>query len=274
MARTIFDSKSKVTNEQIEYIKSDVFKSNIHICSQIVINWAGFSQVEAVLSLLQAANDVCDTYSYVHFFQGSDMPIKTQDEIHEFFLKHNGKEFVNIEKSREEMAKRKAKYYHFFCHNRYFRKNKLIKALNFGLVYMQKILHIEKNTDIKLYQGSALFSITGQCAKYILSRAEEIRKRFKFSLAVDEVFIQSVLMDSPYREKIMDIENENTSNARMIDRTRPDGKNSPHIWRKEEVEYLLNLPANFCFARKFDERKDLKAAEILCDTICCKGEYQ
>ena len=221
----------------------------------------GYSQVTAVLRLLELAIEKDCQYRYLHFMQGSDLPIKTQDQIHSFFRKNDGKEFVMVEKNRTQMAVNKTQYRHFFCHNRFFRKNKLMKMLNFGLVELQKILGIKKHLDTDVYQGSALFSITQDCAKYVLSQKFRIRKLFRWSLAGDEVFLQSILMGSVFEEKIENGHQVVSSNARLIDRTRPDGKNSPHVWRNEEFEYIINQPEDMCFARKFDENIDYKIVE-------------
>lgn len=145
-----------------------------------------------------------------------------------------------------------------------------MECLNFGLVYIQKILHIEKSIGIEVYQGSALFSITGECSKYLEARSKDIRKKFGLSLAADEVFLQSILMDSPFSHQIADIDKNTSSNARLIDRTRPDGKNSPHIWRADEFEYIINQPQNICFARKFDEKVDFDIVKKIYEHI--KGE--
>lgn len=48
------------------------------------------------------------------------MPIKTQNEIHDYFNDNLGMEFISIEKNRSLMAQNKAWYCHFFCHNRFF----------------------------------------------------------------------------------------------------------------------------------------------------------
>lgn len=227
----------------------------------------GYSQIDAVLKLISIVNRSGIEYDYLHFFQGADLPIKTQDEIHKYFEDNNGYEFVSVEKDRSLMAQNKAWYRHFFCHNRFFRKSKFMKSLNFGLVYVQKLLHIRKNLDIDLYQGSALFSITGGCARYIETQTSNIHKRFRYSLAADEVFLQTILMNSFYRNNIKDVEKRTSSNARMIDRTRPDGKNSPHTWRKSEGEFLLSLPREYCFARKFEEKIDYEIVEKIYHSI-------
>lgn len=264
----LFDKKAKISTEIKESILSGCKKSKVYILPDIIINWGGWSQIEATLSLLKAVNNSSCEYKYVHFFQGSDMPIKKQNQIHEFFNKMDGYEFVMIEKDRGKMAYNKTHYRHFFCHNRFFRHNKLMKALNFGLVSIQKFLHIETNNDIEMYQGSALFSITGACAKYVQSKEKEIYKRFRYSLAGDECFIQSILMNSDYASKIAGIDKTKSSNARIIDRSRPDGKNSPHVWRLNELSYIFSLPDEYCFARKFDERIDGSIIEkIRCELL-------
>ena len=131
----ILDSKAKVSKEIKDQLTQCVDKSQIEICEQVV-NWAGYSQISAVLNLMEKAIDNSD-YQYLHFMQGSDLPIRSQDDIHNFFNKNDGKEFVQIEFSRKEMANRKAWYRHFFCHNRFFRKNRFVKILNFGLMEVQ-----------------------------------------------------------------------------------------------------------------------------------------
>ncbi|WP_418834323.1 beta-1,6-N-acetylglucosaminyltransferase [Parabacteroides johnsonii] len=155
------------------------------------------SQIETVLYLLKNAIKDGVQYNYLHFFQGSDLPIKKQNEIHSFFDSVNGQEFISVEKDRSTMVLNKCWYRHFFCHKRFYRKNKFMKALNFFFVYVQKILHIRHNIDIDLYQGSALFFITRDLAKYLLEKEPEIQNRFCWSLAADECFIQSVVMSSP-----------------------------------------------------------------------------
>ena len=256
----LLDKKSHISKENIHHLQNVCNRSRVHIMT-MVVNWAGYSQVSAVLALLEAAINTNRNYRYYHFLQGSDLPIKTQDEIHSFFAANDGKEFVMIEKKRTDMAINKTQYRHFFCHNRFFRTSKIMKALNFGLVYIQRALGIKKKIGMDVYQGSALFSITDACAKYVLSKRNEIYKKFRFSLAADEVFLQSILMDSPFGQAIKAVEEDVSENARLIDRSRPDGKNSPHIWRSSEFSYIINQPANMCFARKFVETVDYEIVE-------------
>lgn len=75
-----------------------------------------------MLKLISIVNRSGIEYDYLHFFQGADLPIKTQDEIHKYFEDNNGYEFVSVEKDRSLMAQNKAWYRHFFCYNRFLEK--------------------------------------------------------------------------------------------------------------------------------------------------------
>ena len=68
-------------------------------------------------------------------------------------------------------------------------------------------------------------------------------------------------MASNYKNRIAKIDKSTSSNARLIDRTRPDGKNSPHIWRNDEFDYIIKQPEDICFARKFDEKVDFEIVD-------------
>ncbi len=76
--------------------------------------------------------------------------------------------------------------------------------------------HIHHNTDIEFYKGSALFSITENLAKILLEKENEIRNRFKWPLAANECFMQSMIMNSPYKDTVRDIGKSESSNARLI----------------------------------------------------------
>lgn len=216
-----------------------------------VVNWGGYSQVAAVMSMMESAIASGVKYSYLHFLQGSDLPIKSNDDIQSFFVKNAGYEFVNVDSKDSAWAENCCRYRYYLSHNRFYRKNRLLKGLNIYMAKFQKILGILQNTDIQLYYGSALFSITDEFAQYLLSRREEIRKRFRWTLAPDEKFIQTMIMNSPFAERLLQNGGHSTSNAMLIDWNRDRGKNSPHVWQKEEFDYIISRNDDNCYARKF-----------------------
>ena len=54
-------------------------------------------------------------YAYYHLLSGADLPIKSQDYIHEFFHKNSGKEFVGFwqDAAHQRDLERKVSRYYF-----------------------------------------------------------------------------------------------------------------------------------------------------------------
>lgn len=248
----LLDKKANVSENVIQDLKALVKISHIEFLEPMIVNWGAFSLVDAEVRLIEAACNA-DEYSYLHLFQGVDLPIKTQDQIHQYFDEHQGTEFVNIGFD-DRRCFRKCMYHHFFAQNRYYRHNMLLKLINYGVVFTERLLHIKKNTDIALYHGSGLFSITGEFGKYVVEHKEEIKNRYKYSLAADDVFVHSLLMNSQYKDKLLYLDERNTSNARLIDRTLSHKRNSPHVWELADKDIILNQPEYICFSRKFSEK--------------------
>ena len=250
----LVDKKIKVDETKI--IERYPKKAGIYFCPRIEISWAGYSQIEA--NLLMYEESVKKNYDYYHFIQGSDFPVKTCDYVDEFFEKNAGKQFINI--CQKDFSKIKCGYYHFFTNNRWYRKNLVVKAMNKASLYIQKLLRVKRNNDIELYCGSALTSLTHECVTYLLSKKDEIEKRFKYALAADEVFLQTMIANSRFREQIYKFENSSNANVRLIDWEKRNG-NSPYTFRLSDWDRLVNAETDICFARKFDEKVDF---EIVC----------
>lgn len=251
----LIDKKVKV--DETKVIERYPKNAGIYFCPRINIFWAGYSQIEATLLMFEESTK--NNYDYYHFIQGSDFPVKTCDYVDAFFEKNKGKQFINIYKS--NFTKTKCGYYHFFTNNRWYRRNFVMKALNKTSLFVQKTLKIRRNGDIDLYCGSALTSLTHECVKYILSQRDEIRKRFNYTLAADEVFLQTILANSPFREQIYKFENSSSANVRLIDWQRRCG-NSPYTFQMRDYDLLICSGDDICFARKFDEKVDF---EVVCN---------
>lgn len=258
----LIDKKSpKDFKEAVEKLKCQY--SRIVIVPSIKIYWAGVSLIYAQLLLLQAALKKSRDYEYLHYIEGADLPLKNQQKIHEFFHKNFGKQFVEYNPNLYEFAKYKVYYYHFFVDNRFFRKNKIVKIWNHGCARIQKSLHLKRRED-KIYAGSALYSITSDCASYLLKNAKRILQEYRFTLAADEVWIQTELMKSPYKKQIYRFEESCYGNVRYIlwDRKRKN-HNSPYTFTNKDFYELKQIAetTELCFARKFEEQEDM---EIVC----------
>jgi Core-2/I-Branching enzyme. len=77
-----FDAKVK------DLPKIEISFSNLYVLSnRINVCWGDVTVVEAELELFKMAMQVGD-YEYFHLLSGVDMPLKSQDYIHNFFEKN------------------------------------------------------------------------------------------------------------------------------------------------------------------------------------------
>lgn len=223
-------------------------------------NGGGYSQIKTEIDLLKAA--IPQKYQYYHLLSGADLPLKSQEYIHQFFSDNQGKEFVQLgTKEYIKNTQQRYKYYWIFQENLgNGRKNALYKALNklrYATVFLQSVFKIDRrkrNEDVFecYYSGAQWFSITHDFAKYVVSKEKQIRRVFNKTTCCDEVFLQTILMNSRFKENLYHKESDGDYIAimRKIDWNR----GSPYTWLKNDYEELIN--SEFLFARKFSETVD------------------
>ena len=75
----------KVKNFEFAYYHKLVKKSRLIFTDRIKVTWGDYSQIECELLLMKAA--ACEKkYEYLHLLSGTDLPIRSQNAIHDFFL--------------------------------------------------------------------------------------------------------------------------------------------------------------------------------------------
>lgn len=258
----LIDKKVKIQDREI--IRYTTKYSNVHLLPRVIVNWGGYSQINAVLLLLKEAAK--NGYDYYHFMQGSDFPIKSADAINSFFEEHNGYEFVDFDPKNYEFAKVKCNYYHPFCNSRLFRICRPVRWISYTFAEIQRILRLGKDNQ-QLYNGSALFSITHRCAEFVISNEDYIQRRYSHSMSADEVFLQTLLMNSDFKDKIYCFEKKG-SNCYLIDWQRKSG-NSPYTFTSADFDMLVNSDEKFLFARKFSENVDFEVVQKLFRYLQC-----
>lgn len=240
---------NKVKAFDFEYFEKLTKKSGIKIYRNINVFWGGTSQIDVELFLLKKA--VPGKYDYYHLLSGVDLPLKSQDYIHNFFEENTGKEFIDFdEKFEQYIIEKRVKYYHIFI-GRYRSTNLIyryfVKGINKIGFKLQNILGVNKLIPGYVYKkGSQWFSITHNLALYILDQKEFIEKNYKYSFCADEIFVQSIVYNSNFLKKVYrNIENHNLA-MRYIDWE----NGNPYIFKSNDFYRLLTTKA--LFARKFD----------------------
>lgn len=241
-----FDAKVK----DIPVIESKA--SRIVVLSErIDVRWGDVSVVEAEYELFEKAFKTAE-YSYYHLLSGVDLPLKNQDDIHSFFSRNNGKEFIGFNNEESNLSlNRKVKRYHFFAKDlRYdasifsFLK-KIIRAI---ALRAQFLLRIERNRNIDFKKGTQWISVTHNFVNLVLSEKKRTLDIFIGTFCPDEIFIQTICWNSNYRPNVYNIEDEGVSCQRFI-----GWDNNVIIeWKDEDFEKLMQ--SNMLFARKFSSR--------------------
>ena len=264
----IFIHISKNTDFDRSRLEKCVAFSKLYFIAPVKEQWGGYSQIQSELALLRAA--VPGRYIYYHLLSGADLPIKCQQEIHQFFEENNGKEFLQF--SGESFCRKsghKYKYYRLF-QEKIGRKQKgiyyTIEKLSLFLQRKSGVDRTEKNT---IYQcGANWFSITHDLAQYILKNEKKIYKMFHATLCCDQFFIQTLVWNSRFRNNVFSIKDDVFSCLRLIDWKR----GNPYVWRKCDYFELINAP--HLFARKFDEEADAEIIEMIYNHIIDKQKKQ
>lgn len=235
----------------------------LKLIPRIKITWGGYSQIECEVSLItHALKSGCD---YYHLISGMDLPLHNMDYIDDFFHKHNGNEFIHfteLGKVANSTRDRIALYHPF---QEIAGRNH--KPIDLTVGTMQRIFRIDRlnsNSRLNLGKGANWFSISKAFAQYFINNWISHYKRiFSSSLCADELVLQTVILNSPYRENIYhpQPDDDYASIMRLIDWTR--GK--PYTFKQDDLNELTH--SSMLFARKFDERIDCHIIDMIAEHL-------
>lgn len=252
------DKKTK--ENPSEYLTSMAKKSRVIFIDRIHVNWGGYSQVDCTLRLLKEATH--SHYDYYHYLSGADFPVKAKEKVLKYFDENNGTQFVHFERPIvQEKYVDRLKYHSFFQDS----GNSLLQTVDKGIRQLERTIKLDrvKSRNISFQYGSQWFSITHDFAEWIVKHEPEIEELFQYTRCGDELFIQTMLINSPYANQVPEYayDNDYRSCLRFIDWKR--GK--PYVFRLEDLSELLDSP--FLFARKFDLNIDSAIVDALFDEL-------
>ncbi len=215
------------------------------------VHWGDVSVVEAEYKLFEVAHHH-GGYSYYHLLSGVDMPLKSQDYIHHFMESHAGKEFIgyNSGKNSKEIE-RKVCLWHLFPKS--FRDGRGLvafgkKVLRAVYIRLQILSGIQRNRSVDFKKGTQWVSLTHRFVTYLLQQKESVMRIYSHTFCADEIFVQTVCWNSPFREHIYNRTDEGCGCMRMI-----GWKNNELVeWTDKDFDMLMDSDA--LFARKFSSR--------------------
>lgn len=238
---------SKNTDYQPETVECRMKYAKVFHAKRHSVVWGGVSQVKAELVLLKTAV-AHGPYQHYHLISGVDLPIQTQEDIRAFFEANPDREFVHFDPHPFSPFNDERVYYRHFFQNIDLRRHPVLGVINGILLSGQKLLKIKRNQDVHFTKGSNWFSCTDGFARYLLTKEEWILQVLDKTFCSDEFFVQTLIAQSPYQDKIY--QGPGDTSARAIDWDR----GNPWVWKYADLEQLKASPC--MFARNLISKKN------------------
>ncbi|WPV64036.1 beta-1,6-N-acetylglucosaminyltransferase [Chitinophaga sp. LS1] len=248
----------KVSLKEIQSHSFYTNKNVILLKRRKSLNWGGFSLVEATLNLMESGIKKSRSGGYFVLLSGKDFPIQSNHKIHSFLADNYGSEFIKCDplpfKNWNNGGLERIQYYWL---------GDILPteiSRNFYQFQIEKNLPRPFFEDFHPFGGSQWWCLTSDCILYILKfiRFNPILLDFfKFSFIPDELFFQTVIMNSPFCEKVVN------DNLKYIIFNKH--QSHPKIFRAEDFESLIE--SNKLWARKFDITEDVTIVNRLMEVI-------
>ncbi len=222
---------------------------------RVDIRWGDYSMVEAEYALLEAAAPR-GAYDYYHLLSGVDLPLRSQDAIHAFFEANQGKEFVGylyLEMT-PDLVRRMQRWHLFPRH--FSRKRNGYSAVRAIFLRVQELAGIKRNRAVEFRKGAQWVSITDALVRYLLEQRNWAEKTFTHTFVPDECFVQTLVWNSPFREKLYDLQSEEKGNLRCI------GWRNDELYDWTAADYDQLIASGALFARKFNSQDPAFIARI------------
>ncbi|WP_158849953.1 beta-1,6-N-acetylglucosaminyltransferase [Algibacter sp. L1A34] len=218
--------------------------SNIYCYKEIEVYWGHVSQVYNMKYILEKAFK--KGYQRYCIISGDDLPIKSNSEINSFFQIHKEEIFMYanplpIKTWGFNQGFDRLDRYWFMRNN----KRRVVKALSRLTLIFQRFLGIKRTRfPLNYFAGSNWLNLTHESLVYIFNFLKEqpsFLEKLKYSRATDEIWVQSIIMNSPLKVKVIN------NDLRYIDWT--TGPDYPRILNESDIK-KINL-SKALFARKF-----------------------
>lgn len=201
-----FDKRYHLKQGQYEELN----KQCIHCFQKEKVMWGGYSITAATIYLMkEILKD--PRISYVHIISGQDWPAIPVKEIFDFY--ENEDRIFMLSSRAEGCIKSGQNILNWQCF--YYNFDVIPRRNVFGRIYhrviykIQQILGVDKLKKyvpgLEIYQGPNWMDLPRYALEYLLEywdRNEGLRMVFKTGFCPDEFWVQTILENSPYKEKI------------------------------------------------------------------------
>jgi len=221
----------------------------------------GQEHLLAFLDLLDKAHS--KHFDYYHLVTGQDYFASSPNDF-DRILGQDGKNFIEVHPlPRKGWWNGGYEILQYKTFTSYFNIKKGVKHKIHQLFWnLQKLLHIKHSLPTyPLYCGSVYCTLTDEAIDFCLNSgvSHDLIRRTTNSICSEEIFFQSVIMNSPFKDTVVN------NNLRYIDWSSPIRSNVPAVLNEGYFEDIVNSKRLFC--RKIDPGKSMKLIQLLNDKL-------
>lgn len=223
---------------------------NTEIASVFRCKWSSFGLVDSILSAMKHFNDL--DFDYFINLTGACYPLKSAGAIKREFNRQNSVFMEVFEMPYSGWGPSGGMER---IQNRFYS----IPRRKYPYVWEFRIPRIREKLPLNLkpYGGSGYFCLPKEVVRYVIDFVEKnpsVRSFFRRAQAPDEMFFQTILMNSRYRSRIVN------DNKRYINWNRNAGSH-PAVLTTSDFEDIKN--SGKLFARKFDPSIDSEILNLI-----------
>lgn len=225
--------------------------NNVYYYKSVKVFWGHVSQIHNMEFIFREAFN--KSYERYCMISGDDFPIKPNSYIKEFFKNRKDKIFMYANPlpiktwGFNHGFDRLDRYWFMKFNNRIF-----VKAFGRLTLLLQRALGIKlKRFPLKYYAGSNWINLSHESLEYVfnyLNKHPQFLNKLKYSRATDEIWIQSIIMNSPLKEKVIN------DDLRYIDWVK--GPDYPRVL--DETDLINIEQSKALFARKINFENNRK----------------
>lgn len=210
------------------------------VADRVDVGWGAYSIVEATIRGFKVIAGSGMDFGCVNLLSGADYPLQSPSEIHDFFARNTGKNFVEYYPVYNEWAEAIPRLTRYHLTNYNFPGKYLAQK------FINRLLPARRMpAGLEPVGRSQWMSLTMDAVEYVLRylcEHPEVVRFFKLTWAPDEIIFQTILYNSPFRSTLVN------NNLRYIDWSK--GQASPKVLTEDDLDRML--ASGKLFARKFD----------------------
>lgn len=230
--------------------------ANVHLLERHTCHYGGFGHVRATLKGIDELVRLGLPADHVVLLTGQDYPIRSNEEIAEFFCRHRGESFLehfslpSSEWTNGGLDRIEA--WHVRLAGRYVRipprrRARLRRRLPGGL---------------RPFGGSPYWCLSRECVDYVhafVGRSPSYVRFFRSVNVPDEMFFHTIILNSPFRGSVVN------DDLRFLEWRDPETAGGPAVLGASDLERVR--ASDDLFARKFDLTVDAEVLDLLDEAV-------